>query len=953
MKRVKTALYLAAMLPIVGGPAWAGGLEVTSPPREAVFEFAQKPVVTREGDRVTITLETKGLCDVTVAVEDDKGRIVRHLASGVLGPNAPAPFRKDAKKQTLVWDGKNDKGEYVEDFGKIAVRVSLGLKPRFERTLYWSPYKAGQSGEQPTFCVAPEGVYIYSIGQGRGNQCQRVMLFDHDGRYVRTLYPFPASDLERVQGLTWLAYPPDGRKFPLKNPPESQTSLLPAPLTGGPALGFWDTTTRMVMTQDKEYVYLIGSYALRLAKPGSGKPSVLKGPEVAVFLKNFRFTPRLNPGSVALSPDGKWLYITGYSAYVGRSDYGHGWTNFLPCVTRMPSDCSKAPEAFIGPIAPEGTESPLNSPNSVAVDKEGRLYIADMFKGLLIYSPEGKRLHRIDIDSPAFVQLAPDTGEIWVASWIRQAGYGGPESGKTPEVKKNIILYRYSPYLPDHPPAQEEKMVLMRDERVHAPSHSVVLDFTGGATRMWFANAIPNYGSGPLWRRMNVRILELKDGTFREAASFENLARRDVVQSRPPRYGRQRVYVNPADGCAYIAEQIQPTVVSDVQCFDQLVKIDPETGRTAIVDLPFDAEDMAFDHEGRAYLRTDSIVARYDSKTWREAPIDYGRELNPVTHYGLKPTETRAGLFHRGGRGASGKIFGMGVNVKGELAVSFYSTSVSNMSIANPGVRKPQTKIVVPGVKEWTPRVFPGRSTYAFIHVWDKYGRLKFEDAVPGLGEMSDFKIDRDDNLYMVSNMMLTGYGKAHPDRAINTLVKMPAGKGRILTDGKMAPIPLGATKPDRPPDARGFSGYRGNVWLEGAEWALGGIGLNPRDLSARACHCEANVQIALDDFGRSFVPALHRYEVMVVDTAGNTVLRIGRYGNVEDGMPLVRKGGPPSPRAIGGDEAAFVSPKWLGVHSDRRLFVSDRGNYRVVSVKLGYHATERVALKNVPEGEP
>ena len=57
--------------------------------REQVFEFAQKPAVTRQGDRVTIAFETKGLCDVTAAVEDAGGRIVRQPVSGVLGLNAP------------------------------------------------------------------------------------------------------------------------------------------------------------------------------------------------------------------------------------------------------------------------------------------------------------------------------------------------------------------------------------------------------------------------------------------------------------------------------------------------------------------------------------------------------------------------------------------------------------------------------------------------------------------------------------------------------------------------------------------------------------------------------------------------------------------------------------------------------------------------------------------------
>jgi len=356
---------------------------------------------------------------------------------------------------------------------------------------------------------------------------------------------------------------------------------------------------------------------------------------------------------------------------------------------------------------------------------------------------------------------------------------------------------------------------------------------------------------------------------------------------------------------------------------------------------------MAFDPDGQAYFRTDSVVMRYDLRSWREVPFDYGMELSPVTHYGLKPTKGISVPYFKGGRGASGKMFGMGVNAKGDVAVSFYSTDVSSVEMAadnNPEINRPDVSVSAKGVRPWIPRIYPGRSTYAFIHIWDKHGKLKFEDALPGLGEMSDFKIDNDDNLYMISNMALPQYLKAHPDKFINTLVKMPAGKGRILTDGKAAPIALDAAGLRRSPDAIGLSGYRGNVWLENAEWMLGGLGANARDLSARACHCEANSGIALDYFGRSFVPAIHRYEVVVVDPAGNMILRIGRYGNVEDGVPLVKDGGPANIRGIGGDEVSLVSPKWLAVHSDKRLFVSDRGNYRVVSVKLGYHAEELVA---------
>ena len=65
--------------------------------------------------------------------------------------------------------------------------------------------------------------------------------------------------------------------------------------------------------------------------------------------------------------------------------------------------------------------------------------------------------------------------------------------------------------------------------------------------------------------------------------------------------------------------------------------------------------------------------------------------------------------------------------------------------------------------------------------------------------------------------------------------------------------------------------------------------------------------------------------------------------------MPLVKAGGPPNPRSIGGDEVAIMHCLNLTTHSDKRLFLADWGNYRIASVKLGYHAEEKVALKDVP----
>ena len=133
-------LVACSLLPL-SVASGASDLDEFKVTREPVFECANKPVVTREGDKVTIAFETKGLCDVAVAIEDADGEIIRHLASGVLGPNVPEPFQKNRKKQLIVWDGENGKGEYIDETDRVTVRVSLGLESRFEWARYWMPSK--------------------------------------------------------------------------------------------------------------------------------------------------------------------------------------------------------------------------------------------------------------------------------------------------------------------------------------------------------------------------------------------------------------------------------------------------------------------------------------------------------------------------------------------------------------------------------------------------------------------------------------------------------------------------------------------------------------------------------------------------------------------------------------------------------------------------------------------
>ncbi|MFC1672166.1 hypothetical protein ACFL01_03420 [Planctomycetota bacterium] len=141
--------------------------------RENVFAFTKKPMVKSLGkDKYEITFAVKGNCDVTVGLVDSKGVIVRHLASGVLGKNAPAPFQKNSLEQKIHWNGKNDLGEYVKEPGNLKVRVMLGLKPEFDKLLL------GKSPKNLSSCiwgiaVGPDGGYVFaksgsSAGMGSG-----------------------------------------------------------------------------------------------------------------------------------------------------------------------------------------------------------------------------------------------------------------------------------------------------------------------------------------------------------------------------------------------------------------------------------------------------------------------------------------------------------------------------------------------------------------------------------------------------------------------------------------------------------------------------------------------------------------------------------------------------------------------------------------------------------------
>jgi hypothetical protein len=354
------------------------------------------------------------------------------------------------------------------------------------------------------------------------------------------------------------------------------------------------------------------------------------------------------------------------------------------------------------------------------------------------------------------------------------------------------------------------------------------------------------------------------------------------------------------------------------------------------------------------------MIVRYAVPGFREIPWDYGAERN-LGHMSLKGVLEMPSVspvcYHQGG---------IGVSPRGDVVAS----CAYRFEGAGTGPGKWTRPIagVGQGAKPYAATVYPGRasdSTTPCIHVWDKHGKLVIEDAVPGVAQVDGVEVDKDLNVYVMQTPRRIVDGKPYFCVTSSTLMKTRPKAVKILSSSTTE-LPMPAdTRPKRPAD---FFRH-GDMWAEGgAEWLYGGVGFAAFN-GHLYCACEFS-RFTLDYFGRSIAPESYQYAVAVLDSNGNLILRIGRCGNADDGVPLVqaddgkRKAKDQTDAALsaaqhsvlstqhslGGDEVALFHACYVGTHTDRRIFISDTGNSRILSVKLGYHAEEKIPLKTVPD---
>ena len=125
------AMTLACLVLCIPVSAMAGKGAVT---------FKAQPKVSRTGDSVTVSFAVDRTTDVEVAILDAKGKVVRHLAAGVLGGKTPPPPPlKPGLSQSLAWDGRDDYGDQARG-GPFSIRVRGGMGVRLEKIVGGDPY---------------------------------------------------------------------------------------------------------------------------------------------------------------------------------------------------------------------------------------------------------------------------------------------------------------------------------------------------------------------------------------------------------------------------------------------------------------------------------------------------------------------------------------------------------------------------------------------------------------------------------------------------------------------------------------------------------------------------------------------------------------------------------------------------------------------------------------------
>jgi len=762
------------------------------------------------------------------------------------------------------------------------------MKPEFDGFLLENP---AATGLVSAVAVGPGGqVYLWHRDcTANGNQgTNKLKVISRDGKYVRTLMPFPADlPAEKAKVLGAFA-DADGSPVPRIYNLQQLSTYYEA--SGQRGRSMPDTSSPAVDGRGRAYWVVAGGRLEAVEADGSPPYGTFLSEPLFAEVKHLRGQPALCIGS-----DGQAFYVAG----IGCSDDEWGKNaRALPCVWRVDPATRKA-EIILGDPKEAGKEKDrFTAPRGLAAAK-GLLYVADPGADRVAVFKEADRSFagEIKVKNPQSIGVDPASGAVYVCAYT---GRGTAD------------LVKFSPSTGSGPGGgfenAREVCRLTLPKTFESGPQRIAVDASAQPVRVW----LPTMG----WQSGEIYCFEDLGDKFAPKGDPRDL-------KAPWAAGPRDLTLDRARGELYVKHGVQ-----------RYWRLDARTGKV-LAEFKLHSVAGNLDSAGTQLVAAPdgSLVALSWGNGLRRLdrdgkPLNWpGRDTNAIPYGGIMTFQQRY----------------LAVPSPEELFI-ILPPNYRKVEKGQEGHGK-YSSVNVIGPDGATKRTLVWQCSAGAVLRLDARGNIYLGDMLkPPDRAFPEFFDDKLGKKYVHNGSDVGGQRFATDPETMSrfwessmygSIIKFPPSGGIIWYE-KALPAGVEGQPPAellaKPKVAYGrHIGYDFKpVEVQGAEWVRFGFSPWAEPRGAGFCMCEG-VGFDVDGFGRVFYPNLGQFRIEVVDTANNWIGTFGQYGNQDSGGKDAAVKKPAIPLAW---------PTYVAVGDDC-AFVNDTVSNRVVKVKLGAAAEE------------